>query len=495
MAESAFLAAGFAIAFSRARSFSCKISGSYWHLIVSDQSFDLIVIGSGPAGQKGAICAAKLRKRVAVIDRRLMMGGVCVHTGTIPSKSVREAIFQLTGIAVRTFYGNNYRGNGDVSLQDLSFRVTSIVSRETDVIRAQLKRNGVAVYQGLAQFADPHTIEVEGEGDKITLHGENVLIACGTRPARSPDIPFDGKRILDTDDFTGMDSVPKEIIVVGAGVVGLEYASFMAALGAEVTLIDQRPVMLDFVDREIVDALAYHLRQMGTTFRLGEKVTRVGYDPERDRVFAELESGKKVRGDVLLYAVGRQANGDQLRLEAAGLQPDSRGKIKVNPCYQTEVPHIYAAGDIIGFPALASTSMEQGRLASCRMFGVPCEQMQDLFPYGIYTIPEISMVGQTEEKLTAAKIPYEVGVSKYAELAKSMMLGDEIGMLKLLFNRDTRKLLGVHVIGQRATEIVHIGQAVLSYGGSIEYFRDTVFNYPTLAEAYKVAALDGLNKL
>ncbi|MFY9689256.1 MAG: Si-specific NAD(P)(+) transhydrogenase [Candidatus Acidiferrales bacterium] len=462
---------------------------------MSDQSFDLIVIGSGPAGQKGAICAAKLRKRVAVIDRHMMMGGVCVHTGTIPSKSVREAIFQLTGIAVRTFYGNNYRGNGDVSLQDLSFRVTSIVSRETDVIRAQLKRNGVSVFQGLARFADPHTIEVEGEADKITLRGDNILIACGTRPARSPDIPFDGKRILDTDEFTNISSVPKEIIVVGAGVVGLEYASFMAALGAEVTLIDQRPAMLDFVDREIVDALSYHLRQMGTTFRLGEKVTRVGYDPERDRVFAELESGKKVRGDVLLYAVGRQANGDQLCLEAAGLKPDPRGKITVNASYQTEIPHVYAAGDVIGFPALASTSMEQGRLASCRMFGAPSEHMQEHFPYGIYTIPEISMVGHTEEKLTAAKIPYEVGVSKYAELAKSMMLGDETGMLKLLFNRNTRKLLGVHVIGQRATEIIHIGQAVLSYGGSIEYFRDTVFNYPTLAEAYKVAALDGLNKL
>jgi len=462
---------------------------------MSEQSFDLIVIGSGPAGQKGAICAAKLRKRVAVIDRHMMIGGVCVHTGTIPSKSVREAIFQLTGIAVRTFYGNNYRGNGDVTLQDLSFRVTSIVSRETDVIRAQLKRNGVSVYQGLARFADPHTIEVEGDGEKITLRGENILIACGTRPARSSEIPFDGKRILDTDEFTNISSVPKEIIVVGAGVVGLEYASFMAALGAEVTLIDQRPAVLDFVDREIVDALAYHLRQMGTTFRLGEKVTRVGYDPERDRVFAELESGKKVRGDVLLYAVGRQANGDQLCLEAAGLKADPRGKIKVNAAYQTEIPHVYAAGDVIGFPALASTSMEQGRLASCHMFGAPSENMQEHFPYGIYTIPEISMVGLTEEKLTADKVPYEVGVSKYAELAKSMMLGDETGMLKLLFNRETRKLLGVHVIGQRATEIIHIGQAVLSYHGSIEYFRDTVFNYPTLAEAYKVAALDGLNKL
>lgn len=475
--------------------FPVKLAVDNRYLIVNDQSFDLIVIGSGPAGQKGAICAAKLRKRVAVIDRRMMMGGVCVHTGTIPSKSVREAIFQLTGIAVRTFYGNNYRGNGDVSLQDLSFRVNSIVSRETDVIRAQLKRNGVAVYQGLAQFADPHTIEVESEEGKITLRGDNILIACGTRPARSPDIPFDGKRILDTDEFTNINSVPKEIIVVGAGVVGLEYASFMAALGAEVTLIDQRPVILDFVDREIIEALSYHLRQMGTTFRLGEKVTRVGCDTERDSVFAELESGKKVRGDVLLYAVGRQANGDQLRLEAAGLEPDPRGKIKVNDSYQTQVPHVYAAGDVIGFPALASTSMEQGRIASCRMFGAPSEQMQELFPYGIYTIPEISMVGQTEEKLTAAKIPYEVGISKYVELAKSMMLGDETGMLKLLFDRNTRKLLGVHVIGQRATEIIHIGQAVLAYGGSIEYFRDTVFNYPTLAEAYKVAALDGLNKL
>ena len=462
---------------------------------MSDLNYDLVVIGSGPAGQKGAICAAKLRKRVAVIDRRMMMGGVCVHTGTIPSKSVREAIFQLTGLAVRTFYGNSYRGNGDISIPDLAFRVNSIISRETEVIRAQLKRNGVAIYQGTAKFADPHTIEIQGDGDKTTVYGENILIACGTRPARSPDIPFDGKRILDTDEFTFATSLPREVIVVGAGVVGLEYASFMAAIGVEVTLIDQRSMILDFVDREIVEALAYHLRQMGTTFRLGEKVTRVGIDEQRDRVFAELESGKKVQGDMLLYAVGRQANGDELGLEAAGLEADPRGKIKVNDSYQTCVSHVYAAGDVIGFPALASTSMEQGRLASCRMFGAPSEHMPELFPYGIYTIPEISMVGQTEEKLTRDKVPYEVGISKYIELAKSMMLGDETGMLKMLFDRNTRKLLGVHIIGQRATEIVHIGQAVLAHGGSIEYFRDTVFNYPTLAEAYKVAALDGLNKL
>jgi len=462
---------------------------------MSDQQFDLIVIGSGPAGQKGAICAAKLRKRVAMIDRTVMMGGVCVHTGTIPSKSVREAIFQLTGSAVKSFYGNAYRGNGDISVKDLAFRVQSVVARETDVIRAQLKRNGVSIYQGMAHFLDPHTVEIQGESDKTVIRGEHVLIACGTRPAGNTDIPFDGKRVFDTDQINGLQGLPRELIVVGAGVVGLEYTSFMAAMGVEVTLIDQRPQLLDFVDREIIEALAYHLRQMGTTFRLGDKVTRVGFDEQRDRVFAELESGKKVQANALLYAVGRQANGDQLGLEAAGLQPDPRGKVIVNAEYQTTVPHIYAAGDVIGFPALASTSMEQGRLASCHMFGAPSQNMSALFPYGIYTIPEISMVGQTEEKLTEAKVPYEVGMAKYKELAKSMMLGDESGMLKLLFDRNTRKLLGVHAIGQRATEIIHIGQAVLAYGGSIEYFRDTVFNYPTLAEAYKVAALDGLNKL
>lgn len=462
---------------------------------MGESQFDLIVIGSGPAGQKSAICAAKLRKRVAVIDRTLMIGGVCVHTGTIPSKSVREAIFQLTGNAVKAFYGDHYKGKNDITMQDLAFRVRATIARETEVIRAQLKRNGVQIFQGTAKFADAHTLEVQGESEKVTLRGDHIMIACGTRPARNPDIPFDDKRIVDADHLSSLEGLPREIIVVGAGVVGLEYTSFLAALGTEVTLIDQRPTLLDFIDREIMESLAYHLRQNNTVFRLGEKVTRVGIDPVRDRVFAELESGKKIQADALLYAVGRQANGDQLGIEAAGITPDSRGKIRVNENFQTEVPSIYAAGDIIGFPALASTSMEQGRLASCHMFGVPAERMTELFPFGIYTIPEISMVGETEETLTKNKVPYEIGVAKYNELAKSMMLGDETGMLKLLFDRNTKKLLGVHAIGQRATEIIHIGQAVLYYGGTIEYFRDTVFNYPTLAEAYKVAALDGMNKL
>lgn len=458
--------------------------------------FDLVVIGSGPSGQKSAVAAAKLGKRVAVVDRNQMIGGVCVHTGTIPSKTLREAILHLKACTDAAPYSNNGDSKADVSVQDLAFRVQSIISRETTVIRAQLKRNRIAVFEGAAHFLDPHTLQVDSAHEQsVALHGEHIVIACGTRPAHCPEIVCDGKRVIDTDQLPGMSAAPREMIVVGAGVVGIEYASFMAALGTEVTLIDQRPVILDFVDREIVDALCYHLRQSNMTFRLGEKVTRVGIDEQRDRVFAELESGKRVQADVLLYAVGRQANGDQLKLDAAGLQPDPRGRLHVDRSLQTAVPHIYAVGDVIGFPALASTSMEQGRLASCHMFGVPFVHMAELFPYGIYTIPEISMVGQTEEQLTLKKVPYEVGIAKYAELAKSMMLGDESGMLKLLFERNTHELLGVHVIGERATEIIHIGQAVLSYGGKIDYFRDAVFNYPTLAEAYKVAALDGLNKL
>ncbi len=459
------------------------------------QQFDLVVIGSGPAGQKGAICAAKLRKRVAIIERKGMMGGVCVQTGTVPSKTLREAVLYLTGFQLRTFYGRDYTLKERVSVQDLAFRVQAVVTRETEVIRAQLKRNEVTTFEGTARFVDPHTVEVVADGGSTLLRGDYILVACGTRPAHSPDIPFDGKRILDSDQLHTLQGLPREAILVGAGVIGVEYASILAVLGIKVTLIDQRQSMLDFVDRQIVEALSYHLRDLGTTFRLGEKVVAVGVEQERDRVFAQLESGKRVHAEVLISAVGRQANTDLLNSEKAGLKLDLRGRLEVNAFFQTNVPHIYAAGDVIGFPALASTSMEQGRLASCHMFGTPFRHSPELLPFGVYTIPEISMVGQTEEQLTAAKIPYETGIAKYGELAKSQMLGDEEGLLKLLFDPKTLKLLGVHVIGARAAEIIHIGQAVLSLGATIEYFRDTVFNYPTLAEAYKVAALDGLNKL
>jgi NAD(P) transhydrogenase len=457
--------------------------------------YDLIVVGSGPAGQKGAICAAKLRKKVAIIDRKRTIGGVCVHTGTIPSKTLREAILYLSGFRQRTFYGRGYVLKDRIVMSDLIFRAQSVMAREIEVIKAQLRRNYVAVFEGEAAFADPNTIEVHTEDGTQVLRSDHVLIACGTRPAHHADIPIDGKRIVDSDQLHGLDEVPRELIIVGAGIIGLEYASMFATLGVKVTLLDQRPTLIEFADREIVESLCFQLRQLGTVFRLGERVVSVGFDAEKDRVFAKLESGKSVHGQGLLYTVGRQANSDQLNIGVAGITPDGRGKIGVNEHFQTSVPHIYAAGDVIGFPALASTSMEQGRLASCHMFGKPGKMPPNLIPYGIYTIPEISMVGQTEEQLTQSKVNYEVGLARYAELAKGQMLGDEQGILKLLFDPDTLKLLGVHVIGDRAAEIVHIGQAILTMGGTIEYFRDTVFNYPTLAEAYKVAALDGLNKL
>jgi len=457
--------------------------------------FDLVVIGSGPAGQKGAICAAKLRKKVAIIDRERSIGGVCVHTGTIPSKMFREAVLYLSGFRQRTFYGRGYSLKDRIEMSDLIFRAQSVMSREVEVIKAQLRRNYVDTFSGDAHFVDPHTIEIHNSEGTQRIRGGHILIACGARPAHDNDIPIDSKRIFDSDQLHCLEEIPRELIVVGAGIIGLEYASMFAALGVKVTLLDQRPTLLDFVDREIIESLCFQLRQLGTVFRLGEKVVSVGFDQDRSQVFAKLESGKLVRAQALLYSVGRQANSDTLNIEAAGIQPDGRGKLVVNDHYQTTVPHIYAAGDVIGFPALASTSMEQGRLASCHMFGKPSKMVSNLIPYGIYAIPEISMVGETEEELTKKKAPYEIGLARYSELAKGQMLGDEQGLVKILFEPDSLKLLGVHIIGDRAAEIVHIGQAVLAMGGTIEYFRDTIFNYPTLAEAYKVAALDGLNKL
>jgi NAD(P) transhydrogenase len=458
--------------------------------------YDLVVIGSGPAGQKSAIAAAKMRKKVAVIDRRTDIGGVCVHTGTIPSKTFREAVLYLTGFSQRAFYGRDYAVKENISMQDLMVRVNRVVMREAEVINNQLRRNKINVIDGMARFLDANTIEVEQPNAPSTLLiAQHVMIACGTRPAHNPGIPLDGKRIFDSDQIINVEKLPRELIVVGAGVIGLEYASMFAALNTEVTLVDGRPTLLDFADREIIESLMYQLRRRGTIFRLGEKVAAVSVDEDRDRVSAKMESGKTINGEMLLYTVGRQANTDLLDIEASGIKPEPRGQLKVNKYFQTEVPHIYAAGDVIGFPSLASTSMEQGRLASQHMFGTPSELDPRLLPYGIYTIPEISMVGATEESLTKDKISYEVGIAKYEELAKGQMLGDDQGMLKLLFSPETFKLLGVHVIGDRAAEIVHIGQAAMSLDAPIQYFRDTVFNYPTLAEAYKVAALDGLNKV
>jgi NAD(P) transhydrogenase len=457
--------------------------------------YDLVVLGSGPAGQKAAICAAKLHKKVAIVEKKWELGGVCVHSGTIPSKTLREAVLYLSGFRERTFYGRNYQLNDHVVMADLTFRVDAAIKRETEVVQAQLHRNNVVTVEGYGHFADPHTIEVESAEGVQKVTSENFLIATGTRPAADQHYQLDGTHIFNSDQLLLLHEVPKELIVVGAGVIGLEYASMLAALGVKVTLLDARPTMLEFVDREIIDSLQFQLRQLDMVFRLGEKVSTCTYDAERGRVIATLESGKRVHGDGLLFTVGRQGNTDKLNLGCVGLKQGDRGKLEVNEQFQTAIPNIYAAGDVIGFPALASTSMEQGRIASCNMFGVPAHMRPQFHPYGIYTIPEISMVGQTEEQLTKDKVPYEIGVSRYGELAKGQMLGDEHGMLKMLFHPESLQLLGVHIIGDRAAEIVHIGQAVLSFGGTIEYFRDTVFNYPTMAEAYKVAALDGLNKL
>ncbi|MDQ6827332.1 MAG: Si-specific NAD(P)(+) transhydrogenase [Gemmatimonadota bacterium] len=456
--------------------------------------YDVAVIGSGPAGHKGAIAAAKLRKKVVIIDRPNMMGGVCIQTGTIPSKTMREAILYLTGAGQHSFYGKDYRVKDAISAPDLSLRVQAVVDREVEVIRNQLRRNGVVTVIGTARFTGAHTLEVETAVGPQNIEAEKFLIACGTRSAFTPSIPLDGEKIFSAEQILSIKEIPREMIVVGAGVIGLEYASMFAALGTKVTVIDQRPTLLDFVDREIIEALGYHMRKLNAIFRLGESVTSVEV-AENGRVIAKLDSGKQVHGEALLYTVGRTANSDLLNLAAAGLTADSRGKITVNSDFQTSQPHIYAAGDVIGFPSLASSSTEQGRLASGHMFGEKCKAFPEVLPYGIYTIPEISTVGRNEQQLTADKVPYEVGIARYDELAKGAILGDDTGLLKLLFDPSSLKLLGIHIIGERAAEIIHIGQAVLALGGTIEYFRDTVFNYPTLAEAYKVAALAGLNRL
>ncbi len=461
---------------------------------MGNAKYDLVVIGSGPAGQKGAIAAAKQDKKVAVIDRKGMLGGVSLHTGTIPSKTMREAILYMTGFRQRAFYGCDYALKERISKEDLSERVRMVQEREMDVVRHQFRRNEVTVIQGSAQFQDSHTLRVTTDTGDVTLEAENILIACGTRAARNPMIPFDGQTIIDSGEMENLSHIPKEMIVVGAGVIGIEYASMCAALEIRVTIIEQRQEMLDFVDREIVEQLQYHLRNLDVILRFGEKVLSVEKESDGD-VVAILESGKTVKAEALLYAVGRQTNADLLNLEAAGIAADERGKISVNEHFQTAAPHIYAAGDVIGFPALAATSMEQGRLAAYHMFGEESKHCAFPLPYGIYTIPEISMIGKTERQLTEEKIPYEVGVARYDELARGQILGDQTGKLKLLFDTRNLKLLGLHIIGEGATELIHIGQAIMNTGATIEYFRDTVFNYPTLAEAYKVAALNGLNKL
>ena len=462
---------------------------------MSAVKYDLVVIGSGPAGQRAAVAAAKMGKRVAVVEARTVVGGVCINTGTIPSKTMREAVLHLSGYNYRSVYGINYRVKEKITMADLAFRVQAVIKTEVDVTEVQLSRNGIDVVHGIAHFISPTQVRVEGVQAETTLEADRIIVAVGTKPACSPRVPINGKTILNSDQILGLDCLPQSLIVVGGGVVGVEYTCMFAVLGVRVTLIEKRDRLLEFADREIIEALSYHLRDARVTLRLGEEVESVEELPNKT-VVANLESKKRVSGDALLYAVGRQGAVDELNLAAAGLEADNRGRIAVDEHYQTKVPNIFAAGDVVGFPALASVSMEQGRIAAARAFNDQAATSNPgFYPYGIYTIPEISFIGKTEERLTGEDVPYEVGMAYYREVARGQIRGDTSGRLKLIFHRDTRKVLGVHIIGEDATELVHIGQAVMTLGGTMDYFIDTVFNYPTLAECYKVAAFNGLGRL
>jgi NAD(P) transhydrogenase len=456
--------------------------------------FDVLVIGSGPGGQKAAIAAAKLGRLVVIIERRDMIGGVCLNTGTIPSKTLREAVLYLTGLDQREMYGQSYRVKDDITIADLAARTQHVVGREIDVVRSQLSRNRITILTGTGYFIDPHTVEIDdGEGRTRRATADKIVIATGTRPARPATVDFDERTVIDSDGIVHLERVPRSMVVAGAGVIGIEYASMFAALGTKVTVVEQRDRMLEFCDIEVVEALKYHLRDLAVTFRFGESVASVEARPEG--AIAILRSGKKILADTVLYSAGRQGASEELHLDAAGLSADKRGRIVVDEFFRTEVPHIYAVGDIIGFPALAATSMEQGRLAAHHACDEPIHAIGKHQPIGIYSIPEISFIGRTEEQLTKDNIPFEVGVSRYRELARGQIIGDSYGVLKLLVSLEDRTLLGVHVFGTGATELVHIGQAVMGCGGTVDYLVDAVFNYPTLAESYKVAALDATNKM
>jgi len=461
----------------------------------SKREYDIIVIGSGPGGQKAAIASAKLGKSVAVVERGRMIGGVCVNTGTIPSKTLREAVLYLTGMNQRDLYGASYRVKDKITPADLLARTQHVIGKETEVVRNQLMRNRVDLLLGHGRFIDPHTIVVEGHSgaEKTTITGDYIVIATGTKPVRPSGVTFDEERVLDSDGILDLRFIPASMVVVGAGVIGIEYASMFAALGTRVTVVEKRDSMLEFCDPEVVEALRFHLRDLAVTFRFGEEVTAV--DVSSSGTVTTLASGKQIPAETVMYSAGRHGHTAHLDLANAGLATDERGRIVVDEMFQTSVEHIYAVGDVIGFPALAATSMEQGRLAAYHAFGEPTDGITDLQPIGIYSIPEVSYVGATELELTRSTIPYEVGVARYRELARGQIAGDSYGMLKLLVSTTDLTLLGVHIFGTNATEMVHIGQAVMGCGGTVEYLVDAVFNYPTFSEAYKNAALDVMNKM
>jgi NAD(P) transhydrogenase len=460
------------------------------------ETYDLIVVGSGPAGRRAAIQAAKFGEAVLVVERGTKVGGVSVHTGTIPSKTLRETALNLSGWRERGFYGRSYRVKQDLSAADLRARLDITLSHEVEVLEHQFVRNQVTTICGEARFTDKTTIEVTGEeGELFAFEGKRFLLAVGTVPFRPETIPFDGISVLDSDEILELSDLPKSICVIGAGVIGIEYATIFSALDVHVTLVEPRDTMLDFIDRELIDDFTHQLRDRGMVLRFGRKVKEVSKDAD-GKCQIDMEDGRVIRADIVLFAAGRMGATEPLNLANCGLEVDHRGRLAVNPeTFQTSVPHIYAAGDVIGFPSLASTSMEQGRIAVCHALGREAHKPPEFFPYGIYSVPEMSTVGMTEEEVRERNIGYECGIARFRETSRGHIMGLGTGMLKMIFSLKTRRLLGCHIVGEGATELIHIGQAVINLQGTLEYFVENTFNYPTLAEAYKIAALDAWNRM
>jgi len=457
--------------------------------------YDLLVIGSGPAGKAAAIQAAKLGRRVAVVDGRPDVGGVCVHTGTIPSKTLRETVLNLTGYRERGFYGRAYRVKEDIDAADLMQRLAITLQREVEILQHQLRRNGVEVLVGFAAFNDNHSVTVTPpEGDGFEVTADKFIIAVGTKTYRPDYIPFDGETVVDSDEVLAMKKLPRSLTVIGAGVIGVEYATIFRALDIAVTLVEPRASMLDFMDDEIIAQFKHEVRDAGMRLQLGQKVEQVAHRKSGGCV-VRLENGRAIGSDMVLFAAGRVGATSTLALENAGLDSDHRGRLSVDKHFKTAVDNIYAAGDVIGFPSLASTSLEQGRVAAANALDAQSYKAPEFFPFGIYAVPEMSSVGMTEEEVVERRIPYEIGLAPLRETSRGKVMGLQSGLMKAIFSLKTRRLLGVHIVGEGATELIHIGQAVLSLKGSLDYFIDNAFNYPTLAEAYKVAALDAHNRI
>lgn len=460
-----------------------------------NRDYDLIVIGSGPAGEKAAIEASKLHKSAAIIERHSVQGGVCIHTGTIPSKTLRETVMYISGLRQRSVYGLMGGVKSNLTVRELMYRKGQVIQSELDVIQQNMARHRIEVVHGTGVIHDAHTVGVTGPGgDERILTGDVIIISTGTHSYHPPGIEFDNKYIYDAETILDLDIIPRSLTIVGGGVIGCEYASIFAHLGVKVTIIDPRPKLLSFLDHEIADALTYLMRKYGITLHLGDSAEKIAV--AGNQVVTSTKSGRQVRSDRVLYAAGRCGNTGQLGLENVKVTTNERGLIQVDDMYRTDEPNIFAVGDVIGFPSLASVSMDQGRLAALHAFAkddITC--LNTLLPFGIYTIPEVSIVGETEESLTASGFDYEIGIARYFELARGQIINDHDGLLKLIFDPQTRRLLGVHIIGERATELIHIGQAVMTLGGTLDYFINTVFNYPTLAEAYKIAAMDGFARI